>query len=272
MNFSNRIHNALRWIVALLTLISIGACAGLTEPSSKERLTKAHALLAQRCQTAGVKIHRTVKNVDGIYLLKLRPKLNFGDQFALTDPYGNDLEGDAYIKSFLRGFWRSSFNQSSSAHSAGYMYVEAIDPKDGQRYRYVGNFQEVERDGGTLTGGPRGKFKTTTFELTKTLATGPAPRYGLIYDDISTCEERIHWIAGSSLKVIDLQTNEVLAERVGYMMDSGQGNISGGRSPWLYAAKNSCPWFVGEHPELNQIGQTERFVEEVLKPAAIQGN
>ncbi|MBL0209276.1 MAG: hypothetical protein IPP84_15475 [Propionivibrio sp.] len=79
------------------------------------------------------------------------------------------------------------------------------------------------------------------FVLDEVPAPGPAPRYGVTYDDISTREERDYWIAGSSLKVIDLKTNEVMAERIGYMMDRGQGNTSGGRAPWLLAADHACP-------------------------------
>jgi hypothetical protein len=86
------------------------------------------------------------------------------------------------------------------------------------------------------------------------------------YDDISTREERGYWIAGSSLRVIDLQTNEVMAERIGYMMDRGQGNNSGGRSPWLLAARTACPRFPtdpGGHTY--QTDQTREFAEKTLR-------
>jgi hypothetical protein len=80
-------------------------------------------------------------------------------------------------------------------------------------------------------------------------------------------EERQHWIAGSSLKVIDLLTNEVMAERIGYMVDRGQGNRSGGRAPWLLAANYACPQFRGTYPRpYDRFGQTARFVESVLVP------
>ena len=83
----------------------------------------------------------------------------------------------------------------------------------------------------------------------------------MTYDDITTREERDVWIAGSSLRVIDLETNEVMAERIGYMMDPAQGNTSGGRAPWSYATDNACPPFSG-----GQVQQTEDFVETILKP------
>ena len=100
------------------------------------------------------------------------------------------------------------------AVTAGYSYVDAIDPKDGQRYRYTGRMGFTPEDikQGRLV--PR-------FLLDKVLASGPAPRYGITYNDISTPEDRAVWIAGSSLKVIDLETKEVIAERIGYLFDRG---------------------------------------------------
>lgn len=94
-----------RWRVfmALLAVITLSVmfAACETGPGAygrKHRLARAQAIFAQRCQTAGEKIYRTVKNVDGIFLLKLRPdRINHGDQFALTDPYGEDLIGTAIL-------------------------------------------------------------------------------------------------------------------------------------------------------------------------------
>jgi hypothetical protein len=112
------------------------------------------------------------------------------------------------------------------------------------------------------------------FVMERVLATDKPPRYGVTFDDISTREDREYWIAGSSLKVIDLDTNEVIAERIGYMVDWAQGIFAGGRSPWLFAADNACPSFTpfGQRPSgqpafSSQPGQTLIFVEKVLKPS-----
>ena len=84
----------------------------------------------------------------------------------------------------------------------------------------------------------------------------------LIYDDIFIHEERKYWIAGSSLRVIDLAINEVMTERIGYMIDLGQGNTGGGRAPWLHATRHACPAFPGSRGD--QSHQTLDFVEKVL--------
>lgn len=246
----------------LLLAATLSACStGPSAIESKERQAKAQALFAQRCQTAGEKIRRTVDGVEGIFLLKIRPEeVNFGDQFKMDDPYGSDFGGEAYIKSFLRGFFETVKNPTPyTPPHLGYLYVEAVD-SDGKRYRYTGRREEPwQTNKAYLQGYIR-------FVMDKAPARGAAPRYGVSYDDISTREEREYWIAGSSLKVVDLLTNEVIAERVGYMMDPYQGSQGGQRSPWLLAANTSCPAFLGRHASSDQIGQAEKFVGQILKP------
>ncbi|MCM8621828.1 MAG: hypothetical protein NFW16_08820, partial [Candidatus Accumulibacter sp.] len=230
----------------------------------RSRLQTAEAMFQDRCKKAGVTIHRTAENVEGVFLMKLRPdKINFGEQFTLDDPYGSDLDGDGYIVSFLRGSYQANTRGTPAPGSPprlGYLYVEAVDPKDGKRYRYTGRIEEPwQFDKSYLKGYKR-------FVMERIDAPGPAPRYGITYDDISTREEREYWIAGSSLRVIDLKTQEVMAERIGYMMDRAQGSGAGGRSPWLFAADHACPSFAPRHGSTAQPYQTLDFAESVLKP------
>ena len=221
----------------------------------------AEAMFQERCKKSGEFIRRTAENVEGILLLKVRSDgINFGDQYKMDDPYGSSFPRDGYIESFTWG--RNERGALDNTKVGGYLYVDALDPKDGQRYRYTGRMDEPWKTNPHALEGHR------VFVLDKTLAPDLAPNYGVTYDDISTREERDYWIAGSSLKIIDLQTNEVMAERIGYMMDRGQGNSSGGRSPWLFAADNACPRFgpekVGVSRSFHQPYQTRNFVEKVL--------
>ena len=224
------------------------------------------------CDTkAGVRIYRTADEVEGILLMKVRPdRTNYSDQYAMDDPYGKDSSGDMYIKNFLQGFYhRGQKTIALDVPRRGFQYVETYEVEDGRRYRYTASMQEVEHKSQTI--GSEKTFKTQEFVLIKKIATGKSPRYGVTYDDISTREQRYHWIAGSSLKVIDLEANELMAERVGYMVDQAQGNQSGGRSPWLLAANNACPSFVQNSESIRapgfvgQRGQTIDFVDLVLK-------
>ena len=261
-----------------VAVLLLSACSTGDSASSTSRLAKAQAMFDQRCKRAGERIYQVVKGVDGVFLVKIRPKnINYGEQFLFSDPYGNDLGGANYIASFLRSnshVGAESPPAPGSPPRIGYSYVEAVDPADGRRYRYSGRIEEPwQTDKSYL----RGYLK---FSMGRALATGGAPRYGITYDDISTHEEREYWIAGSSLKIIDMLTNEVLAERVGYMIDLSQGSTERGRSPWLFAAEHACPSFA-RNPLLAlppgqaaraQLRQTLDFTEKVLQPRLDAGD
>lgn len=259
-----------RRIVAMLLAACTAVVCAQGTPGKDDRairLAKAEALFAERCKKAGIFIHRTAEKVEGFLLMKLRPNgINYGEQYVMDDPYGLDVRGEGLINSFLQGRNQKGSLAFESMVSSGYRYVEALDPKDGKRYRYTGSMKDVTRTASVLVGGDgTTQFTVREFVLDKVSASGAMPRYGVTYDDISTREERDHWIAGSSLRVVDLKTNEVIAERIGYMMDRGQGNTSGGRAPWLLAPANACPAFPsfpGNPPV--QLQQTRRFVESVL--------
>ena len=105
-------NHALRtlWLIAAVLLNGCTATAQQRPESASARLATAEAMFAERCKKAGVFIHRTAENVEGIFLLKVRPENedpDFNDQFRLNDPYGRDLTGDGYIQSFLDLFYSS---------------------------------------------------------------------------------------------------------------------------------------------------------------------
>jgi hypothetical protein len=205
----------------------------------KTRLAKADAMFQERCKKAGEKIYRTAENVEGVFLMKVRPvEIYRDDQFKMDDPYGRDFGGNGYIESFLREEFKMTHADipKKNVHTRyGYQYVEAIDPKDGKRYRYTGRIDQP-----WLRDKSYGEW-VRQFVLDKVVATGPAPRYGVTYDDISTRAEREYWIAGSSLKVVDLKTNEVMAARIGYMVDRGQGATgTGGGQVAVACCRRQC--------------------------------
>ena len=260
-----------RLFIASLAVLFISACGSRAYYPSpeelqerRERLAKAEAMFQERCKKAGEFIYRTAENVEGIFILKLRPKdINYRDQYKMDDPYGSDTGGIGYIENFLRGRDAKQSLVDQNGVKNGYLYVDAIGPDDGKRYRYTSRMDEPwQRDKSYEEGYMR-------FIADRVPAPDSAPRYGVTYDDISTREERDYWIAGSSLRVIDLKTNEVMAERIGYMFDPGQGSDSGGRSPWLSAASYACPIFrpanaVRQPDFVYQMFQTRNFVEKVL--------
>lgn len=254
--------------IASLAIFISSAMAAPVQESNRNEIAK--QLFERRCASAGERIIEQVQDVDGFLLMKLRPRaVNYGTQYRLDDPYGDDLGGEGYIKSFLSahfdldGAYRHlAIGRAKLAkrRQAGYEFVEAIDPKDGRRYRYTGFVEQPSLK--------NSNYSPNYYRVILISALAPVerPRYGVTFDDISTRQDRDYWIAGSSLKVIDLKKNRVIAERVGYMYDPGQGDTSRGRSPWLLAAAHACPAFPGTQPHVHRLGQTAKFVEKVLVP------
>jgi hypothetical protein len=275
MTNRNLTLRAQRVTAAFLVWLTLVACSSAPPaPSRSEQRSRgqvAMAMFAERCKKAGEFIRRTEKGVDGILILKVRPsEINYGQQFAMTDPYGHDFVGEAYTRSFLRGFYAQNSAGSTRAAGAapeliGFEYVEAASPTDGVKYRYTGRIEEPWLTNKSYLQG------YLRFVADRSAPGTPSPRYGVTYEDISTREEREYWIAGSSLRIIDLSTNEVIAERIGYMVDAGQGSNGGGRSPWLFAFDHACPSFSDPSVQRGPSApfaryQTARFVEKVLRP------
>ncbi|MBL0075978.1 MAG: hypothetical protein IPP41_08655 [Rhodocyclaceae bacterium] len=191
----------IRTPIALVVSICICACSssGGSTPmvdAKPQRLQTAEAMFQERCKKSGEFIYRTAENVEGIFLLKVRPsEINYDDQFAMSDPYGLDSGGDTYIKIFFAMFYKTPTPLPQGwIPRLGYRYVDVIDPKDGKRYRYTGHIDEPWRYDSSYSK----SYKR--FVLDRETASGQPPRYGITYDDISTREEREYWIAGSSLQ------------------------------------------------------------------------
>jgi hypothetical protein len=210
---------------------------------ARRRLDASMVLFNQRCKTAGERIYRSVENVDGIVWMKWRSMGTNKGQFTLDDPYGKDCSGDDCIKRLLRVTKGAELNpEDATEHARGYRFVETIDPGDGQRYRYIGVIKsvatrttdEVEQYKRN-SGGRDPGLNVYGFALQRDPITSFTARFGIAWDDLSAQEDREHWIAGGALKAIDLQTNGVIAERIGYLIDSGQGSTAGFRDPWGWA-------------------------------------
>ena len=217
----------------------------------KERYAKAKALFDERCKTAGEKIYRTVAGVDSVSLVNVRPaSVSVADQFERYDPYGYEGGGEEYVKSFLAGHWKTCAGNSSTcaASNRAFEYVDAKNDRGLQRIHTVDKSTKklitVE--------------KIAIPELVYEPLTGTASRYAIEWRDVSTDDDRSNWIAGGQLVISDTKTNEIIAERVGYLLDTGLGDIAGARSPWAWARQytKGCP-IVEEHGFL--------FVRKVLK-------
>lgn len=241
---------------------------------AKARLKVSYALFNERCKSAGETIHKTIGNVDGVVWMKWRPpSLELYGQYVLDDPYGYDCGAEGCILELLRVSDGNELNpERALEHGGRYAFVESVDPADGKMYRYVavigprGNWTEQKIKAEEARTGKPIESYVYGVVLKRMPIRQFVSQYGISWSDISTREDRDHWIAGGSLKVVDLQTREVIAERIGYMMDAGQGNTSGGRSPWSHADELACPAKQDKSGDSTRIGFTNRFVQSVLNP------
>ncbi|MBG9389187.1 hypothetical protein [Caenimonas aquaedulcis] len=241
----------LMWIL-LLVAVFIGPMVPHTLRSlgNEHSLAVATAVFKERCQSAGEKILRTVSGVKGVSLINIRPEqTDRSDQFARSDPYGWDGGGKEYLKSYLPGYWKWCAGVQCPPERRAFDYVE-IDPQ-GRKERF-GTISKA-------TGQPLQAGELTIPELTPTPVAGLPTLYGVKWEDISTDEDRRLWIAGGKISIVHLPSQEVIATRVGYLIDTGQGSRDGFRQPWAWARMhgNACPPVEGH----NSI-----FARKVLTP------
>jgi hypothetical protein len=247
------------------------------------KIKEAEALYKEKCRTvAGIRIYKTVADVEGLLLMKIRPERTDRD---LANPmwpgaaFGGEVYGDSYIQSFLgyeyravdkhgvvssvRGYINS---EQRPGGLPGYRWVEVVDPKDGQRYRYTGSTKVVGKKDATaynvqleLKKNPSYDMNVYRWSLDKTPSpSNNPPRYGVTFEDHVIPEERALWVASSTVKVLDLTTNEVLGEMTRYAMS------------YIHAPRHSMPWLNHSIcPEMNVTGyldSTRKFVDEILIP------
>lgn len=229
------------------------------------RYQPAYALFKKLCADAGDKIYRTAENVEGVRLLKVMDEKSWDVTVESGNPgsimweyaaiFGGRLgekdtsEPERYIKTFME-YNNEDWNKGGSAptHGSHYDYVDVLQP-DGSIVRYSG-----------------GPFSYSPFQKhRRTLRKHPRPpkhpaRYGVTFENNVDPALRRQGIAGTTIRVIDLKTNELMGERTTYVFDSTFGNAPYDNG-WLIAKRCSDK----RAEEMNQH-QIRYFVERVLKP------
>ena len=191
---------------------------------------EAEAVFNEQCKTAGEKIYRTVDNVEGIMLLKVIPDDNVARDTQTRDPMWADAAlnagtGEGFISHFL-----------NPMNKKGYAYVDVLQPDQSNIIRY------------TAESRPFPQFHNPR---------KPA-RYAVTFENNVDPKLRRHWVAGATIRVIDRQTDEIIAEKITYAFEKGLGGTGGARMPWAFAV--SC-----ENKEIFP-SKLSNFVFDVLKP------
>ncbi|WP_153117532.1 hypothetical protein [Rhodocyclus tenuis] len=275
-----------------LCVLLISGCTALADNPAREatklRMTEGKALFDEKCKSvAGEKIYKTVPGVEGLLLLKIRPRHSQREESDWMWPgaaFAREGTADYYITSFLgyeeafrsdgtprpitqmnRGYINTSAKPDPKERP-GYRWVEVLDAKDGQRYRYTGSEKIVGKQDTSaynvrlaISKDPSYDLNVYRWTLNKVLAPDAVPRYGVTFEDHVIPEERRLGLASSTVKVLDLQTGEVLGEMLRYAWSPGAPSPVN-PTPWLTAYV--CPGYA------EAAGSTTRmFVDQVLIPA-----
>jgi len=267
------------WIALVPLLIGLAACgksaadteAAARQEAYREKYAKAKALFEERCKAAGVVIKRTVKDVEGIELTKIRQPISWAGREYLDPMYSEaamagENRGDDYIKQFLMTEFRYRLQPDRRGGlGPGLLPRDSRDLPPIRGYRFV---EYVDNSGSRFRCAPTWKEGDTNWspgqhhcEQVKQSAT----KYSLDYEDLADPNDRALWIAGTRLKVIDKQTGEVVAELKRFVWDEGFGNASTGRWPWAYANSRLASVCPGEDRQpLNSVSRY--FADTVLIP------
>jgi len=246
--------------IALFLLIYVGPFIKWAYDQNEEKRAEykktyppAYALFKARCMMAGEKIYKTVENVEGILLLNLRR----AGRYDYRNPYWPDAglprehTGDNYIRDFLDLEHRTTLQSvrhfspqmdlNRDIKFLGYSYVDVMEGEKFVRYRYK------EKGHGEL--------------LRESISSAELARYGVSFTNDVIPEDREHWVAGTTVTILDTLHQEILAEKTWYSFAITRAIEPNDMHSWSEA--RVCP----EIPRSEEVShQTRKFVDQVLKP------
>ena len=168
------------------------------------------------------------------------------DRYRQTDAYDRGCIFEECIARLLRVSFGAASNPDEAArHASGFAYVEVLDPRDLELYRYRAGIGVARwRDGREieqllLASGEEPGPAVYDFVLQRDAIESYTARYGIRWDDTSTDEDRRLGIAGSALVVFDLGSGELIGRRTGYTLSSRAADAG---------ARATCPSFAPVGP------------------------
>ena len=228
-------------IGAMIVVAVFGLLPGkaLLERHQRDAYAKeAWAYFKKMCdERAGEKIYKTFTGVKSVVVIKPLPPatdVEHFDQYWLGDPYSAPATSE---RSERAATLLTMPSRGGNVRRKGLEFVE---------------LKNTSGDGYIRIARPASNEQTPH----RALVEAPSSRFGISWEDISTKEDRKYWVAGSRLTVVDLTDNNIVAERIGFFIESGFGSTDGGRRPWLTSRgpATTCPallrgdytdtWFV----------------------------
>jgi hypothetical protein len=295
-------NKRLKIALPLLIAVSFLSWFGWSEHSYQQRSAKERAaymakyepakaifdkLCAEQSQPI---IKRTVEDVEGVLLLKVRNPVGYITDQEKNRPdwseaalpgFGREQDrgNEGYAESLLVDWhWRETnvgdppvavrtwnrlwsvggqlyqggsakLNESRMKRAfQGFRYVDVLGNDGASRTRYT-----VRADSSKTTQ----PFPGLVFTAERTGK--PAPRYAVTFEDNLDPDLRKHWIAGTTVMVVDTQSNELIGKRTFWKLDTGFG-ATGQFGPWSTNARTCVP-VTGTEPSIAMS-----FIYNVLKP------
>lgn len=204
------------------------------------------------CRSAGDerrKVDVAADAGDGLAWLTPRLRLagtGLSDRYRQADAYDRGCTFEDCIAHLLRVTFGATSNPEEAArHAMGFAYVEALDPRDLELYRYragigVARWRDAHEIEQLLraTGEEPGPA-VYDFVLQRDAIDGYSARYGIRWSDTSAPDDRALGIAGSALDVLDLKTGELIGRRTGYTLSPRSADAG---------ARATCPSLVSVAP------------------------
>ncbi|GHU00009.1 hypothetical protein FACS1894154_08300 [Betaproteobacteria bacterium] len=182
---------------------------------------------------------------DSVYMMKPRKGATIKelrDQFWMGDPYAGALYGGNALRMEAEFLLKGGRVKKGGNLIPPVSFVEAPDFVNQERlWRYTMKPTGIMIQGAGRSASapliPEMRADSDPVEVIQS-------RYGYTWDDLSTLEDRNHWVAKSRLQIVDLKTNEVIAERIGYVFESGFGSKGYGsaRTPWSDIGSGDSGW------------------------------
>jgi len=246
------------WLAAGAAVLSALAISGWlwAVRSGNDRNAAAATHARQRfdelCRGAGDERRNVAVTVEaGEGLAWLTPPLRLAgaglsDRYRQADAYDRGCAFEDCIARLLRVTFGAASNPKEAArHAEGFAFVEALDPRDLELYRYSAGLgvarwrdaREIEQL--LLASGEEPGPAVYDFVLQRDAIEGYSARYGIRWDDTSTADDRRLGIAGSALAVLDLKSGELIGRRTGYTLSSRVADAG---------ARATCPSFASVAP------------------------
>lgn len=204
------------------------------------------------CKTeAGEFVYKTVENVEGLYMMRPGKPNGYAwnHLYALEAPYG---EGFGTMDHPEEYFVQPALGK--------YEFLEMpVTTNTGAEapYKYRRFYRdEKAHPGKQYQTAINGQLKMVPYIVAEVEISTPTSRYGFTWRGIARSHDRELGIGGGEIIVLDLQTNEVLAVRRGFVLGTFDFNLL---SRFSWSTGSVC---LGREAKSEHV-----FVKEVLKPA-----